>query len=396
MNYSSAQIKSAQYRIFGLDVHQKTIVIAESTEKGEPRYVKTIENNEAAVRAFFQPVKDSVELVFTTYEAGGCGNGLHRLLVKMGITNTIAAPSKLPKSPGKKVKNDKVDAINLARLLRYMVLNGELKALHEVYVPEVDDEAIREKTRQRDTFKKQAKSTMNQITSMLRRHGKKYDLTKTKWTKTYRDWLTRVDFSHATINTTFREYLDHLSTLEALVAKCDREINKLVEEWNKAPLVKAFSCFRGFQQLASTCLVAEIGVFNRFETAPQIMSFLGMTCSESSSGESVTLGRITKTGNTRARTLLVEAACAASRKPKPKSAFVRTCPPDLPQEVIDHAYKAQCRLYTKYWRLVNKGKSPNKAKIAVARELIGFIWWVAVMIESKMSIQEEPKMTTAA
>lgn len=387
MLHSTLKTDSAKVRIFGLDVHQKTIVIAEASSFGEPKFLTTIDNTSAAAKAFFGPVKDSCDLVFTTYEAGGCGNGLHRLLTEMSIQNTIAAPSKLPRSPGAKVKNDKVDAIKLARLLRNQVLTGE-KALHEVYVPEVVDEAIREKTRQRDAFKRQAKVTQNQIMGMLRRHGKRYSLTKTTWTKTYRLWLVRVDFGHAILNDTFRDYLDHLDFLEQQVAACDRRIDQICKDWNKGQVVKALAAFRGIKQLTGVNLVAELGTFTRFESAPQLMAYVGLTSTEFSSGESVTRGRITKTGNCRVRTLLVEAACSASRKPKPKAAFFASCPPGLPREVLEHAYKAQCRLYKKYWRMVQAGKHPNTAKIAVARELLGFIWYVGLVMESHLSTQD--------
>ena len=383
----------AQARFFGLDVHQKTIVIAEAPTFGDPTYVKTLENTTKAVQEFFGDLCQDKVAVHTVYEAGGCGFGLARQLTEMGIRNLIAAPSKITRCSGE-IKNDKRDAIKLARLLRNHVLMGH-KELHEVYVPEPNDEAVREMMRQRNAFKRQVKVTQNQIMSMLRRYRFLYTLTKTAWTKTYRSWLERVDFGHVILNNTFREYLDQLADLEARVAKSDEAINQLCQDWSKAQIVKNLCALRGIQQLTAASLVAEIGVFSRFESASLLMGYIGLTPSEFSSGESVTRGRISKTGNTRVRTLLVEASCCASRKPKSQATFMASCPPGASKEVCLHAYKAQCRLSTKYWRLVNRGKSPNVAKIAVARELLGFIWAIAIMIETQLDQQPTQKVSAA-
>ena len=384
MSHSSLFPQSTP-RLFGLDVHQRTIVIAEATQFGEPIYRETLDHTPAQVKRFFQKMaKESP--IFTVYEAGGCGYVLHRQLEGLGVNNLICAPSKIARASGNKVKNDKRDAIMLARLLRNQILTGQ-KELHDVYIPEIEDEVIREKIRQRAAFKRQAKVTQNQIMGMLRRHGKRYGLTKTAWTKTYRAWLLRVDFGNATLQDIFRVYLDNLSDQEEKVAKCDAAISELCQEWNKAQVVNSLRALRGFQVLNASAIVAEIGCFSRFETASEIMAFIGLTPSESSSGQSVTRGSITKQGNTRVRTLLIEAACNAWRIPKPKKAFFALRPPGILSEVLEHAYKGQCRLYKKYWRLVNQGKSPNVAKTAVARELLGFVWAIGTLMESKLEIQ---------
>lgn len=385
MTNSTAPIVNLNTRFFGLDVHQNTIVISQAEAFGKPQFVQTITNESTAVEDFFKRVVADGPQVHATYEAGGCGYGLARQLKAMGIATIIAAPSKITKTSGE-IKNDKRDAHKLARLLRNHILTDH-KELHPVYVPEIDDEAIREKTRQRNAFKRQVRVAMNQVMSMLRRHGMRYTSTKTTWNKTYRAWLERVDFGNATLQDVFREYLDQLADLEARVAKCDKELDNLCQEWNKGEVVKAVRALKGFQNLSAASLVAEIGSFARFESASGLMAYLGLTPSEYSSGERVTRGRISKAGNKRARTLLIEAASCAYRKPKSKAAFLATCPTGLPQEVYDHAYKAQVRLHKKYWRLVNKGKNTNTAKTAVARELAGFVWWIGLMMETRLDAQ---------
>ena len=381
MSHSTLSTDLSKARFFGLDVHQKTITIAMATSFGDPQFVETIDNNPAAVARFFEAALKSPGKIYTVYEAGGCGYVLARQLEGMGIDNIVAAPTKIAKAKGEVVKNDKKDSIKLSRLLRNHVFMGQ-KELHAVYVPEVHDEAIREKTRQREAFKRHAKITQNRITGMLRRYGFRYNLTKTSWTKTYRRWLETVNFEHHTIQDVFREYLDQLADIEARVRQCDRVIDELSADWNKAQVVTAFRAFRGIQVLASANIVAEIGDFTRFDSPSKLMGFLGVTPTEYSSGQQVTRGKISKAGNKRLRTLLVEVVSTASRRPKPKAAFLATCPPGLPTEITDHAYKAQCRLYKKYWRLVGKGKNPNVAKIAITRELIGFIWAVGCMAQA--------------
>lgn len=320
----SSDVSQKLPSLFGLDVHQNTIVIAQAEGWGEPKYVCTLDHNPSEVTRFFKG-RVGEGPVFTVYEAGGCGFALHRRLEGLGVTNLICAPSKIARAKGNQVKNDKRDAILLARLPRNQLLTGH-RELHEVFVPDTQDEAMREKTRQRETFKRQVRATQNQIMGMLRRHGKRYQLTKRAWTKTYRAWLLRVDFRNALIQDTFRGYLDHLSYLEEQLHQCDEEIQTLCDDWNKVQLVKNLTALKGVQTLTAVQLVAEIGCFSRFEKASQLMGYLGLTPTEYSSGLKTTRGAISKAGNTRVRTLLIEAACCAYRKPKPKGGLLRRMP----------------------------------------------------------------------
>lgn len=366
----------------GLDVHKKTIVVAQAQGCDSPRYVATLKHEHQVIEKFFQKILQSNQLVFSTYEAGGCGYGLARQLEKLGITNLIAAPSKIVKPKGS-LKNDKHDAIHLTRLLRNHVLLDQ-KELHEVYLPDPDDEAVREKTRQRHAFKRQVQVTRNQILGMLTRQGKRYNLTKTHWTQTHRKWMESAKFGHPFLDESFRIYLDQLNDLETRVDQCDLELERIRKVWSKGPIVTALMALRGISLLAAISIVSEIGCFSRFDSAAQFMAFLGLTPSEHSSGDRVTRGRITKKGNSKVRSLLVEASCCANRTLKSKDVFVKKCPAHLPVELTNHAYKAQHRLYKTYWKLVHKGKNTNVARIAVARELAGFVWAIGVASESKL------------
>ncbi len=386
MKNSTAHLDHDNARFFGLDVHQKTITIALATRLGEPRHLATIDNRPSVVKRFFEKHTKTGGPIYVVYEAGGCGFHLARQLEAMGIIVIVAAPSKIKKASGE-VKNDKRDAAKLAKLLRSHILMGH-KELHPVAVPEQDDEAIREKSRQRNALLKKVRTTQNQISAMVRRHGLRYDLTKTLWTKTHRAWLERVDFGNLDLNEVFREYLDHLAEEEARLAKCERQLEAMCASWNRAEVVKALCALKGVGALTASSLVAEIGSFARFASATELMSYLGLTPSEHSSGEKVTRGRITKAGNKRARTLLIEAACSVRHKPKSKQAFMQSCPTGLPREVIEHAYKAQVRLYKRYWQLINKGKNTNAARTAVARELAGFVWGIALIAETVLDARD--------
>ena len=381
MTHFTPDFTQSEAGFFGMDVHQKTIVVAEAHAFGKPHVLDTLKNEPQAVKELFEKARERYEVVFAVYEAGGCGFGLVRQLRAMGISCLVCAPSKLEKAPGHRVKNDKRDACKLARHLQEHVLMDENK-LHCVHVPEIEDEALRERTRQRDAFKRQVKTTKNQIMGMLRRHNKHYRQTKTNWNQTYRRWLQRVDFQNNLLQETFLDYLDLLDQLEQRVAQLDQDISEWVSQWKKAEVVKAMTALKGIKHIAAPALVAEIGCFSRFESAPKFMSYLGLTPSEYSSGERVTRGRITKTGNSRVRSLLVEAATSVRYIPKPLSAFAATCPKDLPKEVVDHAYQCQRRLHKKYKRLLFTGKNSNVARVAAARELAGFVWAIGVMMET--------------
>lgn len=364
---------------YGLDVHQDSICISFAQSYGEPIFIKHLANSPQDIDLFFDEHQVPGATVFTVYEAGGCGFHLHRHLEKRGITNLVAAPSKIIKVSGE-IKNDKRDSLKLTKLLRNHILTGG-KELHEVFVPEESAEAMQEVTRLRDFYKRQVKRTQNKILALLRKYGFRYNQTKTRWGKTHRIWLEKVQFGSLIKQTVYRNLLNTLYEQEARVVAWDKELDSFCDQWNQNRVVKALCTLKGIQILTASTIVAEVGEFSRFKHPKRLMAYLGLVPSEYSSGKSVTRGRITKAGNKRVRTLLIESSHAAGRLVKSKKAFLDTCPKDLPEEVLEHAYKAQIRLNKTYYRLLNSGKNSCVAKVAVARELAGFVWAIAVMIE---------------
>ena len=111
------------------------------------------------------------------------------------------------------------------------------------------------------------------------------------------------------------------------------------------------------------------------------MAYLGLLPSESSSGKRISRGAISKMGNTRVRRLLVEAALKYRCAPNCASVTLKRRWKDLPEEIVEHAWKAQLRFNRRYHRMRSKGKPVNVITIAIARELVGFIWAIATQIE---------------
>jgi len=372
MKYSTLKLTQSDIAFLGLDVHQATLTIAVCGQRGKPIHVATIPNEAKQIRQFFTQMKGEYEEIHTTYEAGGCGFHLHRQLLELEIPNIVLAPSKLAKAPGKKVKNDKLDAIMLSEALRkYLLLDRD--EIRPVFIPKLVDEAFREFSRHRSGVKKQVRVVKNQILGMLRRHGHCYQQGRSRWTKIFYRWLTTRKLDHPDLQLVLLEQIEELERLNAKVAELDKRLSEKRRTWRMNPTVHALMSLRGIDELTAISVAAEIGCFTRFESAGEFMSYLGLTPSESSSGERVTKNRvavgkvrhgsITKAGNVRVRSLLVEAATHAGKVPH-KSRVLLQRSQGLPPVITDHGWKAQKRIYQTYWRLIHKGKANNLARTA--------------------------------
>ena len=375
---------------YGLDAHQKTISVARALPHGESEYVTTLPNREKELHDFFTQELETYPRILTAYEAGGCGFFLHHFLLSLGLDNIVIAPSLIPKIPGKRRKNDKIDAIDLGMFLR----NGQLVPIH---VPDEEQLIIRENTRQREAFTAQLRVARQKVLAMLRRYGHRFTQGKLHWTKMHWHWLRGVKMTSLGLQEVLLEYIDHVETLMKKIADIDAKLERIPQQWTKAPIAKGLATLRGVDTYTATTLVAEIDEFSRFETAGEFMSYLGLTPTEFSSGERVTKhrvsqdkvrrGPITKAGNGRVRRLLIEAAWSYRHLPRRYKALMRRWK-GQPQQLTDHAFKAQKRLYTKYRKLVESGKPTQVVNVAIARELAGFVWAIGIMAES---LQNAPK-----
>lgn len=349
----------------GLDVHKESIEVAVA-EKGstEVRVYGTIGGDLPSLDKVVRKLAAMYELD-VCYEAGPCGFEIYRYCQKKGIDCIVVAPSRIPRKPADRVKTDRRDAQTLARLLRA----GELKG---IYVPTEEDESIRDLTRARGHVMVHYGRTRKQLLMFLLRHGIVYT-GKTNWKAEHLNWLARINLPHPASQVVFQEHLHAIQESHLRLERLTRQIEEHVKSWRWKPTVEALMSMRGVSLIVAAGIVAELGDLRRFASPRNLMSYLGLIPSEYSSGERRRQGAITKTGNVHVRHLLTEAAWAYIRGPK-VSPIIRLRQQNLPQAVIDIAWNAQVRCCKKYRRMVLRGKNNKIAAVAVARELIAFMW----------------------
>jgi transposase len=302
------------------------------------------------------------------YEAGPCGYWLYRYLTRKGLTCFIVAPSLIPRGPGDRVKTDKRDAITLARLLRA----GDVTP---VYVPATADEAIRDLARAREDALSDLNAARFRLKALLLRNDIRY-AGRANWSAEHVRFLARLVLPTPAQQVVFQEYVRTVNERTDLLRRLEGELLEHAKTWRLSPVVEALQALRGVQFTVAITTVAELGDLTRFDTPRQLMSYLGLTPSEYSSGERRRLGGITKAGNGHARRVLVEAAKAYRHRPKVSEA-IQARQQDLPTAVRDIAWRAQVRLCGRYRRLLARGKHPNTVTAAIAGELAAFMWAIA-------------------
>lgn len=354
----------------GLDVHKDSIVvaIAGSGRGQEVRDYGTIGGDLHALDRLVRKLQSKYSELHFVYEAGPCGYVIYRHLTGKGLSCTVVAPSMVPKKSGDRIKNDRRDARALARLHRA----GELTT---VYVPEREDEAMRDLTRAREDAKAAERKARQRLNSFLLRHNQRYT-GRTRWGVAHRRWLSTLKMEHRAQQTVLQEYIDAVEESRQRVERLTEEIRSLVEEWRMAPVVRALQSLRGVALIVAATMVAEVGDLRRFTNPKELMAYLGLVPSEHSSGEKTRRGSITKAGNGHARRVLVEGSWAY-RLPARVSRELLARQEGLPQRVLDISWKAQQRLCRRFRRLQGKGKSSQTTTVAIARELVGFMWAIA-------------------
>lgn len=355
----------SKVRFVGLDVHQETITVAVADADGSaPAVVGTFSSDIPRLVKQLKKLGPASSLR-CCYEAGAGGFVLERALSREGIICIIVAPSLVPtKQSGERVKTDKRDALRLARFLR----SGDLVAIH---VPDEETEAMRDLSRARlDAVKAQLRARQ-QLSRFLVRHGQRYPGKRTS-AVAFLKWARTVEFRFEAQRRVLADYVRATEEGVERIERLTRDISELVQQWAGGPAVTAMQALRGVQLVTAVGLVTEIGDFHRFAAAPQFMSYLGLVPGEFSSGESQRRGRITKTGNSHVRRLLVEAAWNYRRMGPSKA--IRTRREAAPPTVQRIASKADDRLHRKLNKMLGRGVARPKAIVAVARELAGFVW----------------------
>ena len=352
---------------------RNAVAIAEAGRNGEIRYLGEIDNAPAATAKLARRLARKHAALTFAYEAGPTGYGLYRQIKSLGHDCIVVAPSLIPQKPGDRVKTNRRDALSLARQLRA----GDLTA---VWVPDPHHEAVRDLTRARGAAVRDQRAKRQQVSALLLRLGLHYP-GKTTWGKAHMAWLAGQKLAHLEQGIALEEMLHAVRQAGDRIARLEQAIHAAVPDWSLAPSATALMALRGIEFIAATTLLAEIGDLTRFRTPRELMAWLGMVPSEHSTGERIRRGPITKTGNRRARSVLVECAWSYRHPPRvgrDKLARLEAAPP----AVRDIAWKAQSRLTARYRALRRAGKLDVVAVTAVARELAAFIWAVGVAVGS--------------
>ena len=351
----------------GLGVHKDTVAVAVSWPgRSAPRYWGEIANKAKSVKRLVEELSEHTGggLMLFCYEAGPCGYVLYRQLLSLGQECEVVVP---PKKSGR-IKTDRRDALKLSRQLR----SGELTS---VWVPDVEQEAMRDFSRCRGDFKSQEQKARQQLNGFVLRHGHHWPSRgKTRWTQAHYRWLEGLEFPHPCQQEVLREYLEAVRMAsERVVAVERRLLEEVLPQWSLAPVVASLVALRGVDRVAAVVILSELGDLRRFENPGQLMGYLGLVPGEDSSGPRRRQGAITCAGNNHARRILVESAWSY-RFPARQTAHLKRKAKTASDEARAISWRAQRRLCARYRHLIEAGKNLKVVCVAIARELLGFIW----------------------
>ncbi len=364
-NHGGADMAQAKTWV-AFDVHTSGVVAAVlQRESGELR-VQRLPAGSEAVTAFASGLPGPVR---ATYEAGPTGFVLARRLEAAGIECLVCAPGLIPRGATDRVKTDRRDAERLVRLL----VAGEL---HRVVVPSVEEEALRDLVRAREDLRGDLMRARHRLAKLLLRHEVRFDGPQANWTQAHLGWLAGVRLDQPASQRALEDYRGAVAALMIRREQLEAEIARALPLSPWAQTARRLMCLRGIDTLTAAGLCAEIGHFDRFRHPAQVMSYLGVTPSEHSSGERRRQGPITKSGSQHARRLLVEAAWHYRRPPRVAGSLARRQRDGEP-EVIAISWKAQRRLHHVWSRMEQRNKRRTIIAVAAARELAGFCWAVA-------------------
>lgn len=352
----------------GFDEDASKIVVARVVgyeQKARERF--TVEFNDRGLRELVRRLKKLEGEVRCVYEAGGSGYEIYRYLRQHDLWCEIAAPSLTPRKPGDRVKTNRRDAEKLAVLHR----GGELTM---ICVPDQARESLRDLVRGREDAQQDLLRQRNRLTKLLYRRGLRHGDGR-RWTRAYWRWLRALRVQDGHLQKVIDESILAIEHAVERLARFDVAVQAAAKEEAYAPMVRRLMAFRGIGVLTAMSIITELGDLRRFTQANKLMAAVGVTPSEFSTGSHERRFGITKTGNAHLRYLLVEAAWQARHRPSGRGAIVKRRA-DLPPAVVEIARRCEQRLHRKYTRMIGRGKPSSKAAVAVAREMLGFIWAV--------------------
>ena len=353
----------------GLDVHKRTIAVS-LLMPGRAESVEWQETNDATVarRLARKLLREAPGKVICCYEAGPTGYVLQRRLRSEGVMCVVVAPSLIPVRPGSRIKTDRRDARKLGELMRAGLLT-------EVHPPSEEQEALRDLCRCRvDVVEDLLRARHRMSKFLLRRHCL-FTGTLRSWGTRHMAWLRQLRFEDPASQATFDNYLLAIEQLGERLLQLELKLGEFARQEPYREPVGWLRCFRGIDTVTAISLVAELHGFQRFRSARELMSYLGLVPTECSSGERERRGSITKAGNRHARKLLVETAWHQRHRPA-ISQPLRQRRDGQPAWVLAIADRAQERLWRRWTRMTFQGKPTQKVVVAMARELVGYLWAV--------------------
>lgn len=353
-------------RVFvGMDVHKEKIVAVGLPNEGSVPVFR----EEYAGKDLSRIVKRLVRIgkthgVVACYEAGPCGYGLVRALSARGVDCRIVAPSLTPRKPGDRVKTDARDARELALSLRAGTLTF-------IRIPSEEEESVRGLIRCREDIAKEVRRFKHIIAHWLLCRGFRKPSGVGKWSSGHWRWMRGLELA-VLDRRVLDHYLDTLQLLKERLQVIEGQIVELSDTEAYREKVGRLRAFRGFSVLGAMRVIAEVMEFSRFPSAPAFMKYAGLTPSEYSSADRIRRGRITKAGNSLLRFVLVEAIQSVRRASPGRALLLRMEAVRGPLREI--AMNCLVRMRTKFLRLLHRGVTSGKAKVAMARELAGFVW----------------------
>jgi transposase len=372
----------SKIRFVGLDVHADTIAVAIAEPGGAVRSVGIIPNRLESIRKLFGKL-GPVRHLKVCYEAGPTGYVLYWQLTALDVACEVVAPTLVPVKAGDRVKTDRRDAEKLARCYR----SGELTA---VWVPDAAHEALRDLVRAREAAKKDQLRARHRLGKFLLRHGRRPTQAGKAWTKKYLEWIkTHVRFDQPALEATRAHYLQQVDHAVSQILHLEKAIDEAIAQADPEirSVIEALQALRGVAQMTAATIVCELGSLSRFQSPRQLMGYSGLVSREHSSGNRIHRGSITKTGNAHLRRVLVEAAWAYQHRPNVTGFLLRRQKSlALNEEVKQMAWKAQYRLHKRYRAFARRGKNKNQIVTALGRELLGFVWAIAVHAEARQKL----------
>ncbi|MBJ7478574.1 MULTISPECIES: IS110 family transposase [Rhodococcus] len=351
----------------GLDVHALSVVACAIDGQTGEVWKQRLCPDSGEILAWLRSLPGPVKAV---YEAGPTGFGLYRALNQAGVECVVVAPSKLQRPAGDRVKTDARDALHLARLLR-------LDEIVEVTVPSVEQEAARDLVRAREDARGDLMRCRHRLSKLLLRQGIVYS-GGAAWTGAHDVWLRSQRFEQSALQATFDSNYEAMLLTRSRRDRLDTAIEEMAENSPYTPMVHRLGCLRGISTLTGFGLAVEIGDWQRF-TGSTIGSYVGLVPSEYSSGTSRSQGSITKTGNGHARRLLVEAAWHHRKIYRNPGQVMRTRWAKASPAARARGHAGNHRLHHRWEQFTARKKRPVIANVAVARELAGWCWSLAVV-----------------